>query len=522
MTQAYEICEYRIESLKRIICDHPAIDDAAVERKLHMRYFDNYFAALKAKTILIEKQYIDKGYLDDFSAYYVRRFANYEKNCRRLHFFACSFNTAEFGEMLSTPLRSTEIDRLKRFYLGFIVLKPLPATPFGRTCLTVYPNGLERFYPIVHTYRVNLFGIELKVETLPFQEQDATVAACATSALWTAFQGTALLFQHRIPSFFEITDAAVKRVPLMTSQYLEKGLNTDQMADAIRNIGLLPSYRANLPEQMLKMTLYAYLKSRIPIIMLLHLVCIAQPKPKLLSGHAVTVTGYRIHRNPASTSGNEPLLKAGRLTKIYAHDDQIGPFAKMEFENPQPWWHQDYHQHPGPWLSTSYLLNDQEGYVKALPVALLIPVYPKIVVPFHSILEIVTILDRQLEEFRKAQIFSIQNQLEWDIYLTDLNTFKSSLLGSSNLDSADLHEILCKRMPRFIWRAIAYDNAKPVFELVFDATDILQGKIFITSLEYDKTVAMELPYIAQGLLTANPNLGARHIGVVLNWFRKKI
>ncbi len=61
-------------------------------------------------------------------------------------------------------------------YLGFIVVKPLPRTIIGRTCLKTYDSkGGTRHFPIVRRYPVHLFGIPLRVETLAFQEQDQAV-----------------------------------------------------------------------------------------------------------------------------------------------------------------------------------------------------------------------------------------------------------------------------------------------------------------------------------------------------------
>src|SRR5262249_17736969 len=96
---------------------------------------------------------------------------------------------------------------------------PLPRTIVGRTCLKTYPHDSRRDFPITRDYEANLFGMPLRVESLAFQEQDSVAAACATSALWSAFHGTGKQFQHPIPSPVEISKAATAHLPLDTRTF---------------------------------------------------------------------------------------------------------------------------------------------------------------------------------------------------------------------------------------------------------------------------------------------------------------
>lgn len=131
-------------------------------------------------------------------------------------------------------------ESLQQNYLGFIVVKPLPMTIIGRTCLVTYPKegGKDRYFPIIRKYNVNLFGINLSVKSLAFQEQDNVVAACAASALWSVLHGTGILFQHSILSPGEITKEATKQLPIETRTFPNKGLSVEQMAHAIQSVNL--------------------------------------------------------------------------------------------------------------------------------------------------------------------------------------------------------------------------------------------------------------------------------------------
>jgi len=206
--QAYEVRQYSLDDLRHLLAAKAKTDLHTVDGKRHLVYFDEYFSTIGAKTIIVENDYIDRDYLDDFAGYYVRCFHEYEHRCTRLHFFSCSFDEHAFATLLAGEAVSLSPDQLQQAYLGFIVVKPLPRTFIGRTCLLTYPEEGRRHFPITRTYEANLFGLRLSVESLAFQEQDNVAAACAPCALWSAFYGTGKQFQHPIPSPVAITRAA--------------------------------------------------------------------------------------------------------------------------------------------------------------------------------------------------------------------------------------------------------------------------------------------------------------------------
>lgn len=68
-----------------------------VERLPHVIFTNNachppsskthYFDHIGAKTIIVENDYIDRDFLEDYSGYYARCFHDYQRSCTRLHFF---------------------------------------------------------------------------------------------------------------------------------------------------------------------------------------------------------------------------------------------------------------------------------------------------------------------------------------------------------------------------------------------------------------------------------------------------
>jgi hypothetical protein len=505
----YEVHRYSIERLLEFLTRHVGNDPHIVCSKPHATYFETYFQHLDAKTIVAEIPYIDRDFLEDFAAYYVRCFKDYHRKCIRLHFFTEDFTREDFEKLLRRPLVKKKLEELQKNYLGFVVVKRLPATVVGRTCLVTYQDDPDRrCFPIIRSYDANLFGIPLKVETLAFQEQDQTVAMCATSALWSMFQGTGILFHHHLPSPVEITQAATARAPSERA-LPNKGLDIVQMADAIREVGLAPVAVASMDEYVLKSSIYAYVGGRIPTVL-----GVTRRDPRKKDEpvrHAVAVTGYSLgHAKPAPYGETGFLLRASRIDEIYAHDDRIGPFARMPFVKGH----------------SALIVNwtDAEGNVvqeEWQPYFMLIPLYHKIRIPFDVILENTVAFDGWIEALRQSELVSLPERLEWDVSLTTVNEFKTSLLWAGFLDDPLLRQrTLTQAMPRFMWQARASSGGSLRLELLFDATDILQGRLFVCAIGYDEMLAGRLSYFSEALLRSQVEALKEEqvLTSILEWF----
>src|SRR5438105_2035940 len=126
MTAAFEVHPYTIAELLRLVAEKANAEAALVGAKRHLTYFEGYFATLGARIIVVENDYVDRDYLEDFAGYYVRCFHTYGRTCARLHFFACDFTTTDFDALLSGGAAVFSSGDLQAHYLGFIVVKPLP------------------------------------------------------------------------------------------------------------------------------------------------------------------------------------------------------------------------------------------------------------------------------------------------------------------------------------------------------------------------------------------------------------
>lgn len=57
------------------------------------------FQEYGSENIVVEKEYIDRDFLDDFAGYYVRCFTDYGRICSRFHFFRESFGEPEIERL---------------------------------------------------------------------------------------------------------------------------------------------------------------------------------------------------------------------------------------------------------------------------------------------------------------------------------------------------------------------------------------------------------------------------------------
>jgi hypothetical protein len=509
----YTTADYSVSTLATLFDRYSHKGSCRSQVKSHLDYFGYYFDTLEAKTVIIEYPYTDRDYLEDYAAYYARCHVPYEKRCARLHFFNERFDQA----LLHHAIQRVEsaVQQLRRSYLGFIVVKPLPFTVIGRTCLATYGNkGRERSFPITHDYPVHIFGIELSVNSIPFQEQDADVAACATSALWSVFNATGHLFQHHIPSPAEITEVATSSQRLISRAFpAGEGLSGEQMADAIRSVGLEPLDVKAENLELLLISVSAYLRAKIPCLLVGALINTSNKrKQESLGFHAVAVAGHDVPKAKVHPYGStKTLFSATGITRLYAHDDQIGPFARIEVARTNQL----------RLLTTWPDKNGKSGKIFLKPSFLLLPVYHKIRVPISEVIVVISSFDEYLERARRAQIVRLAKRITWDLSLISVADLKSRIYEENNLIGRFRELALFEDMPRYLWRAIASSEASKLFEVLFDATDLLQGGHVVAMLPYCRKTCKALAILfSHGAVLDEIRLtGIRGLEMTIRLFR---
>ena len=528
MALPFDVEAFSEGTLHKALIAHSHEQNAAVAKKPQVRFLLGYLEELGCRTMIVERDYTDRNFLEDYAAYYVRCFEPYSRVCTRLHFLSREMDE----KALSAAIVADDAAALQEHYLGFLVVKPLPLTVIGRTCLRPYPATEERrrTFPTVQPQAADLYGLKLSVDTLPFQEQDREVAACASSALWTMLHSTSRLFQHAMPSPVEITKAATAHARVDGRTFPNGGgLNTLQIADAIRSVGLEPfgigvtsvprlaiqedeyaqasapaapkstetdedqvdaaekapaagesqTERAAQMQLELKIAVLAYMRSGIACALLARTTDQVGDDLVKRGNHAVAITGFSLGNQPALGYGtSDTLFAAARLDRLYVHDDQTGPFTRFMFED-------------GNMLAAEDFSAPDVDRRLAEPVNLVVPLYHKIRIPLRQVVELTVALDEALDAI--SGVAGLKGRLEWDVQLIGLEAFRDEV-SASGLAAATKLDLLTAPLPRFLWRVKASLPSKPVFDLLLDATDLLQGDLVRRLVRYDPKLCNQVSY----------------------------
>jgi hypothetical protein len=451
--------------------------DGYIADKPQIRYLERYCDERKVRTLLFEKEYLDRHFSEDFSGYYVRCFGGYQKKCSRLHLFSSMLSNDDLQQVLTGIRTNTKGSWADEFgYRGFIVIKPLPETVVGRTCVTP-PEDTTTHFPTLRRQTANLFGIDLNIQSLPFQEQDHEVAACATSALWSVLHGTARLFDHAILSPLEITKTAQEKIPWFGRALPNDGLDMYQMAGVIRHLGLEAEILDASQKFLLQSYAYAYLRGGVPVLLGIDF-NLDPDKPAEL--HAVALTGYEMKaKEPTPVTDAKFRSVATRINRFFAHDDGVGPFASLDLMS------------RGNNVLTSWETGGHR--MQARPDQILVPLYSQIRTPYIDILQGIIEFDSVLEILRKPPSpIPLGGRLEWDIYLVSVGDLKRDIIQDKAIASDEKNNIATLSLPRFLWRAVGAVGRRRKLDLLFDATDLRQGRQLVDTICYDSKLERAL------------------------------
>jgi len=293
-----------------------------------------------AKTMVVEKPYVDRHYLEEYGAYYFSAFRNGGATTTRIHFFDTEFDKGKLSEWIRAAA-SSDVERdkvqhdLDEAYIGFITVRPIPSAPIGRTILRPYKDKPTRSYiPSEGGHPVHLLGFELTARGLPFQQQEQAVGACATTALWSAMSRVVRADGGRAPTPFSVTQAATRHYLQDRALPAVSGLELAQLTAAVREFGYAPYVLKPAREHgTFALSIKCYLNSGIPAVLVL--------EDQRGGYHAVTASGYRLgdDEEPADDikvsfpeQGGELCSKG--MSRVYVHDDRFGPYVRMKLTPP--------------------------------------------------------------------------------------------------------------------------------------------------------------------------------------------
>lgn len=510
----YLVSGFQKATLSALIRECFGYDFADIFLKGQVTYLFNYLSERDCVSMLLEPEYIDREFLEDYSRYYVKRFGNDSYECGRIHFFSRSIDHKNLDLLLQgRSAGDLTTEDLQKHYLGFMVVKPLSRTFVGKTCLQLtgdkgVGDGTKK--KISKRYDVNLFGIKLHVESIAFQEQDKVVAACATTAIWTALHALPWRDVKHIPSCSEITINALNFIEGSNNGFPNKELTNKQIQRSLDVEGLRYHSTQLLKEsrEWFRACVTSYIDSDLPMVLVgevysVHRQAVMGERnsgEELITlaregGHAVTVLGYdfRVGSN-----------------LIYIHDDRLGPYARVELVELERY----------PMSEESTQLQNRWGlafrrtadfgktwlpeYEILIPDACIVPAEKKARLPFQYAHGTAQAITDQIRLWMDPLLCSEENQLQpgpvrFNIKLSSISEVREHVRqhaleysGGETLQvevdewvkftETDLerwHEdrvrILTSPMARLQWEIDFFWGNKEVFKVLLDATDIPLG-----------------------------------------------
>lgn len=447
------------EVYKRIQKIHPI----RTEPFFQVEYLDSYLESLSVKTLVIEEHYIDRHYMAEFNEYYARCLAQVKNSATRVHAFGIALSDEDINALLKRAAAGqadTEINKLQAAYLGFIVLRPVPSVPIGRSLLTPFPQTTADF-PVTVQSEVHLWGFPLHITGLRFQQQDMGVGACATAAIWCTLHKVAREDGKRGPTPPEVTSAAFRYFVPFGKPDQTPSLSIAQMCEAIRGLGYDPHLFS--PMEMPRSSLaciYTFVASGVPTILIL-------TRTEGM-GHAVTCVGHALDNSnklaTASTNEVNHLHWVGtQLQQIYVHDDRIGPYvpASLEVQKVKIPQSQDKRD--------SLLLKLPRVSEEWQVVNILVPLYPKL---RRSALGLIRSSTHWAELLIQLFAGNDRNRLVFESLYYKSGKYARQLYDTTFDPQSIVDFVKTVSFSRYVGVLKVYRDELPLCELVLDTTDI--------------------------------------------------
>lgn len=450
-----------------------------------VQYLQAYFThgPLKARTLLIEWPYVDRHYMEEFSAYYSTAFRAPPSVATRVHFFGETYTSADLDTWIKDSIDCGSskglTDKLNAGYFGFVTIRPIPDAPIGRTLLRTYGDRASRVYaPAENRHRIHVLGAELSVEALPFQQQEQAVGACATAALWSALAGVARADGGRPPTPFSVTKAATRHFLQDRQLPASGGLDLAQSTAAIHESGYSPYVlKPARQSDTFIWSIKTYAVSGIPAVLVL--------QGEGAEAHAVTIAGIREDddEEPAKPltirpEGRNLELRARGLSRVYVHDDTLGPYVRMKLVRGE-----ETGLEEGLYLQRIPFQHDSdEVKAAAVPIAVwhaIFPLYPKLRLTARELIGAagdVALLLRQLLGEESWKSVTVETWF-------DLNGRYLAELYELPIESSRLNPFLKEvALPRYVGVIRFYLDDGLLLDVVCDTTDIGRSQPFGASV----------------------------------------
>jgi hypothetical protein len=275
------------------------------------------FFGTAARSVIVERGYIDKDYRDTYAGFYAKKFAQYPSRTARLHFFNKRLD--------ENSLFSLEAE--KDAYIGFMVIRPTRVSCIGRSIINPRKVPGIKGTMCIGKFKVHIAGAQLEVDGFPYISQDTDVTVCAHAAAWMVFR----YFSERYPNYAEAYPYQISQMILDRSHgrlVPSKGLTIYQLSEMFSHFGFYPEIYIRDPKNpdpdLFDRLLYYYIESGIPVVAGLG-----------SKQHAITLLGH-VSDYTLCPTGTGVCHSGAFVTGWVANDDnhmpyQIVPMPKTVF-----------------------------------------------------------------------------------------------------------------------------------------------------------------------------------------------
>ena len=389
----------------------------------------------RAKSVAIERHYVDKDYRDTFANFHARKFSTPDSRCIRLHFFDQPINH------VTTRERAV----VQPHYLGYVVVRPTRPNCVGRTLLGPRACGLSGGHISLCSEQISLQGTTLDVSGFPFISQDTDVTVCAQSSLWMLARYFSNRYQSH-PEIYPFQLADLTRDFSIGRVFPTSGLYIWQMAEALRQLRYSPLiYDRRRYSQVgdFEHLMYTYIESGIPIL-------------AAFENHVVVLFGHRsdftsLQRDPP---GQHHFIFSSQFNREFVGNDDNGFPYQILGGDPIA-------------RGMPYSIPQVQQFIAALP--------EKVFLPAENFQTVVTsLLRREDMGVQRLSPTLAPHGLILRLFLTTRRAFKKHL-SSRGMGNSDVESIYRNLpLPHFIWvceisRASEFPQ-RVLGEIIWDAT----------------------------------------------------
>ena len=416
------------------------------------------FLAPAVKSIVVERDYIDKDYRDTYAGFYAKKFAEYPSRTARLHFFSARLTRRDLFNLKAKAKK----------YIGYSVIRPTRVNCIGRTILDPRKMPGLTGHMCMADYTVHLLGAELPVRGFPYISQDTDVTVCAHAASWMVFR----YFSEKYPNYAEAHPFEITQMTADQSHgrlIPSKGLTIFQLSEMFSQFGFYPEmyFREKMPApEMFDRVLYYYIESGIPVV--------AGLREK---GHAISLFGH-VSDFTRRLSRAVPGHSADYVQGWVASDDNHMPYQVVPKNNRVA----GRLAHPSP-----YKMSDIDAFV--------VPLYEKIYLSAEYIerLAAVVLSHRQYGLARLSPGLAPAD-LVFRIFLTSSKSYKC--FRHDHPISNQISQLYLQLpMPKFIWvcelsTKALYPKEKVVGEILWDATASHNDPYAFLAIHYPNAIIL--------------------------------